>query len=225
MSQEQTRQMIYKKDTITLRRVCIDSPLLVKFIGFSMAPPIMPRSLTEWILSMTYSWNATSLEPVPCNRSLDVCLYCSCNNCFSPRTLPLKFLHPASCVQPQNQGVSQAFCYHCKPDKQLLSVQNELQLGFAEGFGAKYTTSGIMHFITKKLFAVLIVDDVSLRENRYLMQPTASSAKYSPSAQNWELKSTECLLKSTDSMLGYKTAAPTTKARTAKVKQTLPSWP
>ncbi|KAI5436501.1 hypothetical protein KIW84_022842 [Lathyrus oleraceus] len=37
---------------------------------------------------------ATSLEPVPCNRSLDACLYCSCNICFSPRMFPLKFLHP-----------------------------------------------------------------------------------------------------------------------------------
>ncbi|KAI5386492.1 hypothetical protein KIW84_072866 [Lathyrus oleraceus] len=41
---------------------------------------------------------ATSLEPVPCNRSLDACLYCSCNICFSPRMLPLKFFHPRSAL-------------------------------------------------------------------------------------------------------------------------------
>lgn len=51
---------------------------------------------------------ATPLEPVPCNRSLNVYLYCSCNICFSPRTLPLKFSHP---VEHYVLFVKAAFTY------------------------------------------------------------------------------------------------------------------
>ncbi|XP_050889746.1 uncharacterized protein LOC127095042 [Lathyrus oleraceus] len=53
-------------------------------------------------------FGATPLEQVPCNRSLNVYLYCSCNIYFSPRTLPLKFSHP---VEHYVLFVKAAFTY------------------------------------------------------------------------------------------------------------------